>query len=45
MVAMPLVEQSTERAHGSEPDPEVPAKAKHRVYSAAYKIRLLSTRA
>ncbi len=42
MVTMPLVEQSTEQPHRSEPDPEVPAKAKHRVYSAAYKIRVLN---
>ncbi len=42
MVTMPLVEQSTEQPRPSEPDPEVPAKAKHRVYSAAYKIRVLN---
>ncbi len=42
MVTMPLVEKSTERPHPSEPDPDVPAKAKHRVYSASYKIRVLN---
>jgi len=38
---MPLVEKSTEQPRPAEPDPEVPAKAKHRIYSASYKIRVL----
>ena len=42
MVTMPLVEESTEQPRPSEPDPEVPAKAKHRVYSASYKVRVLN---
>ncbi len=42
MVTMPLVEKSTEQPRPAEPDPEVPAKAKQRVYSAAYKIRILN---
>ncbi len=42
MVTMPLVEKATEPPRPAEPDPEVPAKAKHRVYSASYKIRVLN---
>ena len=42
MVTMPLAEKSTEQPRPSEPDPEVPAKAKHRSYSASYKIRVLN---
>ncbi len=39
---MSSVEQSTVQPRPSDPDPEVPAKAKHRVYSASYKIRVLN---
>ena len=42
MVTMPLVEKSTEQTRPSEADPEVPAKATHRVYSPAYKVRVLN---
>ncbi len=42
MATMPLVEKSTEPPRPAEPDPEVPAKAKHRFYSASYKIRVLN---
>ncbi len=42
MVTMPLVEKSTEPPRPAEPDPEVPAKASHRIYSASYKIRVLN---
>jgi transposase-like protein len=42
MVTMPLVEKSTESTRPSEADPEVPAKARQRVYSPAYKVRFLN---
>jgi len=42
MVTMPVVEKSTEQTRPPAPDPEVPAKAKHRHYSASYKVRVLN---
>lgn len=42
MVTMPVVETSTGPPRPPEPDPEVPAKAKQRVYGAAYKVRILN---
>ena len=42
MVTMPLVDKSTDQARRSEPDPEVPEKAKDRSYSASYKVRILA---